>query len=328
VKHPWNNSILDWIEHPFQNPKLNINLPSFMKTEKPRAAYSAWYFSFLKVPAPRTWWKFNTTFSDGCLGSHIDEERSEMRYVMRIAESSESSKLWTHLALPGYSWEHACWSVCSPPLTRDAFLIQKGSVFARWFMGVNFGFKAEVVPRRGDLQFLNNNESCYTVLIKYWVAFNLVLRVWYFSWLKFKPNHQQQELLSQGSWQIKLQQMALGIDRCVRVRTEQCLFARLRKEAQLGSPIKQEDPPNLSILLSGGKETNKDSLSKGDWSGKSPCCQTRKGVVACVPVCNTRNKSFGTRYQRGWQSRLFSGGCAWWPCNGVELLGIAAQSGW
>jgi hypothetical protein len=34
----------------------------------------------------------NTTFSDGCLGSHIDEERSEMRYVMRIAESSESSK--------------------------------------------------------------------------------------------------------------------------------------------------------------------------------------------------------------------------------------------
>jgi hypothetical protein len=40
------------------------------------------------------------TFSDGCLGSHNDEERSEMRYVMRIAESSESSKLWTHLALP------------------------------------------------------------------------------------------------------------------------------------------------------------------------------------------------------------------------------------
>jgi hypothetical protein len=27
------------------------------------------------------------TFSNGCLGSHIDEERSEMRYVMRIAKS-------------------------------------------------------------------------------------------------------------------------------------------------------------------------------------------------------------------------------------------------
>ena len=50
----------------------------------------------------------HTTFSNGCLGSHNDEERSEMRYVMRIAESSESSNVRTHLALPGYSWEHAC----------------------------------------------------------------------------------------------------------------------------------------------------------------------------------------------------------------------------
>ena len=32
------------------------------------------------------------TFSNGCLGSHNDEERSEMRYVMRIATLSESSK--------------------------------------------------------------------------------------------------------------------------------------------------------------------------------------------------------------------------------------------
>ena len=33
------------------------------------------------------------TFSGGCLGSRNDEERSEMRYVMRIAEFSESSNL-------------------------------------------------------------------------------------------------------------------------------------------------------------------------------------------------------------------------------------------
>ena len=32
-----------------------------------------------------------TTFSNGCLGSHNDEERSEMRYVMRIAGPRESS---------------------------------------------------------------------------------------------------------------------------------------------------------------------------------------------------------------------------------------------
>ena len=33
------------------------------------------------------------TLSNGCLGSGNDEERSEMRYVMRIAEFSESSNL-------------------------------------------------------------------------------------------------------------------------------------------------------------------------------------------------------------------------------------------
>ena len=35
--------------------------------------------------------KHRTTVSNGYLGSRNDEERSEMRYVMRIAEFSESS---------------------------------------------------------------------------------------------------------------------------------------------------------------------------------------------------------------------------------------------
>ena len=34
-----------------------------------------------------------TTVNNGYLGSRNDEERSEMRYVMRIAEFSESSNL-------------------------------------------------------------------------------------------------------------------------------------------------------------------------------------------------------------------------------------------
>ncbi len=33
------------------------------------------------------------TFNGGYLGSHNDEERSEMRYAMRIAEFRESSEL-------------------------------------------------------------------------------------------------------------------------------------------------------------------------------------------------------------------------------------------
>ena len=41
--------------------------------------------------SPRVYQMY-TTFSDGCLGSHNDEERSEMRYVMRIVGLRESSK--------------------------------------------------------------------------------------------------------------------------------------------------------------------------------------------------------------------------------------------
>ena len=53
----------------------------------------------------------NTTLSNGYLGSRNDEERSEMRYVMRIAEFSESSNLWTQIALSGYPQEHTSLSV-------------------------------------------------------------------------------------------------------------------------------------------------------------------------------------------------------------------------
>ena len=37
----------------------------------------------------------------------------------------------------------------------------------------------------------------------------------------------------------------------------------------IGPPIRQDYPLNLSILLSGGKETNKDSVSNCEWSRKS-----------------------------------------------------------
>ena len=36
--------------------------------------------------------------------------------------------------------------------------------------------------------------------------------------------------------------------------------------------LRGDYPPNLSILLSGGKETNRDSLSKCDRTGMSPAC--------------------------------------------------------
>jgi hypothetical protein len=50
-------------------------------------------YSIAGSRAATTTTKTYTTLSNGYLGSHNDEERSEMRYVMRIAEFSESSNL-------------------------------------------------------------------------------------------------------------------------------------------------------------------------------------------------------------------------------------------
>ena len=44
------------------------------------------------------------TFSNGCLGSYIDEERSEMRYVMRIAKPASHQNFERNLHFP--------WGVC------------------------------------------------------------------------------------------------------------------------------------------------------------------------------------------------------------------------
>ena len=62
--------------------------------------------------------ELRTTLSNGYLGSGNDEERSEMRYVVRIAEFSESSNLRTQIALSGYSWEHASSRVKLTPLSQ------------------------------------------------------------------------------------------------------------------------------------------------------------------------------------------------------------------
>ena len=42
------------------------------------------------------------------------------------------------------------------------------------------------------------------------------------------------------------------------------------KHSSLQPQIKQDYPLNLSILLSGGRENNSDSLSSGERRGKSP----------------------------------------------------------
>jgi len=66
---------------------------------------------------------------------------------------------------------------------------------------------------------------------------------------------------------------------------------------------------NLSILLTGGKETNKDSLSSGERSGKSSTLESEHrfhndalncSVWMAHHECGVGGcKFFGTRHQRG-----------------------------
>ena len=100
------------------------------------------------------------------------------------------------------------------------------------------------------------------------------------------------------------------------------------------SQMKQEDPLNLSILLRGGKETNKDSPSNGEWSGNSSNLKSHRVTYA---NCNFEKrirrwsgyKFFGTRHQRGWESRIWSRIHFYVICFlRVGLFGNADQNGW
>ncbi len=98
--------------------------------------------------------------------------------------------------------------------------------------------------------------------------------------------------------------------------------------------IKQDYPLNLSILISGGKETNKDSLSNGEWSGNG---SSLKSLLLATANCSlekrfpggsTLPKLLGTAHQRGWQSRLWQGRPFMIRFPWVGLLGNAAQNWW
>ena len=98
--------------------------------------------------------------------------------------------------------------------------------------------------------------------------------------------------------------------------------------------IRQDYPLNLSILISGGKETNKDSLSNGEWSGNG---SSLKSLLLATANCSLEKrfpggsilpKLLGTAHQRGWQSRLWQGRPFMIRFLWVGLLGNAAQNWW
>ena len=184
----------------FQNPKLLINLPSFMKTEKPRAAYSAWYFFFYQkestCAADMMEIQYNFQRRMSWLPHRWRTQRNAIRnancriqWIIKTLNASCASGIFLG----------ACLLECllTPPHPWCIFLVKR-EVLLRggvWASTLNFLIKFRVVPRRGDLQLLTT-KVVTRYFLKCWVAFNLVLRVWYFSFRKFKPNHQQQELFS------------------------------------------------------------------------------------------------------------------------------------
>ena len=71
-------------------------------------------------------------------------------------------------------------------------------------------------------------------------------------------------------------------------------YVLIKKTTLQSAPeIKQEHPLNLSISVSGGKETNKDCLSSGEWRGKS---SSWKSVAATSQNCNLENFTEGWVY--------------------------------
>lgn len=88
-------------------------------------------------------------------------------------------------------------------------------------------------------------------------------------------------------------------------------------------------PPNLSISIRGGKETNRDSLSNGEWTGKSS--NLNRLVSKCGVwdlVCNLWYKLCklaGMQHRRGWQSRYIGSATSNGLVSGVELFVNATQ---
>ena len=175
-----------------------------------------------------------------------------MRYVMRIAELSESSNLWTQIAVLG-----------SPETTP------------RWVSvllhlhGVPFIYKR---ARSGGIM----NVSLHSESLEESRVLTRTLRT------ENRKRHLVNSLMS-----LILQPSCLFPHLCELPQgNKQPARSILLGEANSGlenrSQLKREYPVDLSILLTGGKETNKDSPSNGEWSGKSSKCKSvRFGTSNC-----------------------------------------------
>ena len=138
--------------------------------------------------------------------------------------------------------------------------------------------------------------------------------------------------------QCRLSRRSVARGRWLAARLRVLLSPRCERSAKtltLRPEIRRDYPLNLSISISGGSETNQDSLSNGERSGNRPAPNPPPQRTAGTVVYRT---AFGARRERpsppdrGFTQR----GCQ--ACTalasaslcvlGVGLFGNAAQSGW
>jgi hypothetical protein len=174
-----------------------------------------------------------------------------MRYVMRIAEFRESSSFWTQIALC-LAAEHASLSVGLTSSWLRIYLricqARLLSILLAYGLGValSAGEELSVLASGRKKSDVDNSSLQWDGPIRYELFFRPVqapLNLWFF-----------------GSW-VWLRAFTVCVDSITNYRW--------RKKSPNRPQMKREDPVNLSILLTGGKETNKDSPSNGEWSGKS-----------------------------------------------------------
>ena len=153
-----------------------------------------------------------------------------MRYVMRIAKPSESSKFWTQLALPCEAclleclfYPHRTYIIVCFRRRLSMGIFSIPIVMLRWnTISLVGSSRLKTWPGICQLSLTTEEETTHSV-------------TWFYT--KFFPRTKQKHTLSSS----------FGI----------------------GPPIRQDYPLNLSILISGGKETNQDSPSNCEWSGRS-----------------------------------------------------------
>ena len=221
---------------------------------------------------------------------------------MWIAEFSESSNLWTQIAVQ-VLLDHVCLSVIS---TSSLHLCWCGLCASREVFASNSVISEMVrVVSRFGYDFSTFDSECI----------ELYATVWQYS-------------LNWG-WLYH----CLVISVALTLRDLKCDHTCI-VDVLVFKPwpqISRDYPLNLSILISGGKETNKDSLSNGEWSGKS---SNLKSAAETRLNCSLEMR-FPSHEQSSLEEDIIEGENPVWACGEVTmrvrrvgLFGIAVQNGW